>query len=114
MIIIIIITIIIITFFGTHYALPQCIYRNKNLSWPKITINILQNTKHFAKNAIKNAIKKYYENASWKRWVLSFLFKESKKLVVLIFTGRLFKTLGAATVEARSVSKGGIEGFGDN
>ena len=25
-----------------HYTLPQSIYRNKNLSWPKITINILK------------------------------------------------------------------------
>ena len=46
--------------FGMHYEVPQCIYRNKNLSWPKITINMLQNTKRFAKNAIK----KCYKNAS--------------------------------------------------
>ena len=34
-------------------------------------------------------------------WVLSFLPKECKALVVLIFAGNLFESLGAATVKAR-------------
>ena len=45
----------------------------------------------------KNA-KKCYKNVSWKRWVLHFILKESKGLIciVLIFTSRLFQSLGAA------------------
>ena len=34
-------------------------------------------------------------------WVLSFLLKESKKLVVLIFTGSLLYSLSAATENAQ-------------
>ena len=36
------------------------------------------------------------------RWVLSFLLKESKVLVDLLFAGNLFESLGAATEKARS------------
>ena len=51
----------IITVFETYYALPQCVYRNKNLSWPKVTINVFKNAKGYkAKNAI---LKKWYKNA---------------------------------------------------
>ena len=28
------IIIILTVVFGTHYAFPQCVYRNENLSWP--------------------------------------------------------------------------------
>ena len=43
----------IITVFETYYALPQCVYRNKNLSWPKVTINVFKNAKGYkAKNAV--------------------------------------------------------------
>ena len=44
-----------------------------------------------------HAEKKCWRNASWKRWSLSFLLKESLALVVLIFAGRLSQSLGAAT-----------------
>ena len=37
-----------------HYTLPQSIYRNKNLSWPKITINILKKNYNYINKYIIN------------------------------------------------------------
>ena len=37
-----------------HYTLPQSIYRNKNLSWPKITINILKTNYNYINKYIIN------------------------------------------------------------
>ena len=62
-------------------SVPQCVYRNKNLSWPKITIRILNAIMLkmlFQKNDLKmlrNAIKKCYENASCKEMGLELPFK---------------------------------------
>lgn len=47
-------------------------------------------------------LKRNFTQTRPERWVLSFLLKESKALVVLIFAGNLFESLGAATEKARS------------
>ena len=62
-------------------SVPQCVYRNKNLPWPKITIRILNAIMPkmlFKKNHLKilrNAIKECYENASCKKMGLELPFK---------------------------------------
>ena len=47
-------------------------------------------------------LKRNFTQMRPERRVLSFLLKESKALVVLIFEGNLFESLGAATEKARS------------
>ena len=47
-------------------------------------------------------VKRNFTQMRPERRVLSFLLKESKALVVLIFEGNLFESLGAATEKARS------------
>ena len=47
-------------------------------------------------------LKRNFTRMRPKRWVLSFFLKESKALVVLIFAGNLFESLGVATEKARS------------
>ena len=47
-------------------------------------------------------LKRNFTRMRPERWVLSFLLKESKALIVLIFAGNLFESLGAATEKARS------------